>query len=59
MIQMKCVKDNDLYQNEDGSLVMKRPEGVRGLWELFKDGELIDRDKYRHDLSERHNLLLY
>ena len=56
---LKAVGCEDLdvqyYTSEDGTIILKR-NPIH--WGYFKDGTLVDRDQYRHDLAERHNFKL-
>lgn len=54
---------NTMYSN--GSLTMQREYGktpngnkLRGQWVLRDNGKIIDFDKYRNDIEERHNFEL-
>ena len=59
--------DKGVYALPDGRLISRATEGISpngnpltGLWVLRgADGTLIDYDRYRHDLAERHNIELY
>jgi len=38
--------------------VTENGNSLKGKWGLFKNGVMIDYDKYRNDIAEQHNLRL-
>lgn len=46
------------FKSVCSDLQMVRDESIGWIWVLVRYGIEIDRDRYRHDLAERHNLHL-